>query len=239
MSGGLPKNFTFKRRKGRKVKARKFDIGAQLRKESQPVQIEKTKEEKAAEEATTTSEWQEDKAVEEPTNSFKSNFGSIQEIVEDQQKKPQEHVLKRKTREDGRAIIQNVIMAAKEGKKKPEPKKEKTKPKIGVYRPGSWMSKAKNKFKMSDEAFPAMNPKATPATSAPAVAANSVWAPVKSAEPANPVAQTTAAATAKSITDDSKDSGVASALAESPPVPPVGDSATEATSAEPKKKKNQ
>ena len=52
-----------------------------------------------------------------------------------------------------RAIIQNVINTAKEGKKKAEPKKKETKPKIGVYRPGSWMSKAKNKFKVCVNIF--------------------------------------------------------------------------------------
>ena len=96
----------------------------------------------------------------------------INESSEDR-KKPQEHVLKRKTREDGRyvpvatnvilacsrghhsvyaffcchdcrAIIQNVILAAKEVKKK-EPEKEETKPKLGAYRPGSWMQRAKKK----------------------------------------------------------------------------------------------
>ena len=43
-----------------------------------------------------------------------------------------------------RAIIQNVINAAKENKKK-EPNKEEPKSKLGVYRPGSWMSRAKKK----------------------------------------------------------------------------------------------
>ena len=81
MSGGLPANFSFKKRKGRKVKARKFDIGAQLRKEAQPVKIEKTDEEKAAEEVVTTSEWQEAQSDAKSASSFRSNFGSIQEIV--------------------------------------------------------------------------------------------------------------------------------------------------------------
>lgn len=81
MSGGLPANFSFKKRKGKKLKARKFDIGAQLRKEAQPVKIEKTEEEKAAEEVVKTSEWQEAQSDARPASSFRSNFGSIQKIV--------------------------------------------------------------------------------------------------------------------------------------------------------------
>ena len=79
-SGGLPANFSFKKRKGKKRKARKFDIGAQLRKEAQPVKIEKTAEEKAAEAVVTKSDWQEDPVKRRTRNSFKSKFGSIQKI---------------------------------------------------------------------------------------------------------------------------------------------------------------
>ena len=81
MSGGLPANFSFKKKKGKKLKARKFDIGAQLRKEAQPVKIEKTDEEKTAEEAVKTSEWQEAHPNRQSPSSFQSNFGSIQKIV--------------------------------------------------------------------------------------------------------------------------------------------------------------
>ena len=81
MSLGLPADFSFKRRKGKKLKARRFDIGAQLRKEAQPVKIEKSDEEKAAEQITTKSDWQEDQPENRAKNSFKSNFGSIQKIT--------------------------------------------------------------------------------------------------------------------------------------------------------------
>jgi len=252
-SGGLPANFSFKKRKGKKRKARKFDIGAQLRKEAQPVKIEKTAEEKAAEAVVTKSDWQEDPVKRRTRNSFKSKFGSIQKIDEGR-KKPQEHVLKRKTREDGRAIIQNVILAAKEVKKK-EPEKEETKPKLGAYRPGSWMQRAKKKtqFTITEEAFPSMNPKAA---SASAAAANSVWAPAaKVVEKEKPTAQTAekpTAQTAEKPTAQTKtiatstpgeDAESAPAIApvqtteEKPPVPEADPKATAATAAPPKKNK--
>jgi len=260
-SGGLPANFSFKKRKGKKRKARKFDIGAQLRKEAQPVKIEKTAEEKAAEAVVTQSDWQEDPVQRKSKNSFKSKFGSIQKIDEDR-KKPQEHVLKRKTREDGRAIIQNVILAAKEVKKK-EPEKEETKPKLGAYRPGSWMQRAKKKtqFKITEEAFPSMNPNAASASTA---AAKSVWAPAaKVAEKEKPTAQTAEKPTAQkaekptaqkaenpaaqtkpvATSTPGEDTESAPAIApvqtteEKPPVPEADPKASAATAAPPKKNK--